>query len=67
MEDPVRTAGQRLSGYMRMGTPEQVRQAEVDLAAAYLDRYIDRAIADGVDTATRRRLAKKLIAGEAQS
>jgi hypothetical protein len=62
----VQRAAQRMTGLKRLGTPEDVAQAEADLAEAYLERYVERAIADGVDTRTRRRLAQMLIAGEAQ-
>lgn len=62
-KSPVHAAGMHLAGVRRMGTPEQIAQAEADLATAYLERYIDRAIADGVDPATRRRLARRLTAG----
>jgi hypothetical protein len=62
-QNAVRRAGQTLSGMMRMGTAEQIAQAEADLATAYLERYVDNAIDKNVDAATRRRLAKKLIAG----
>ena len=55
-----------LSGVKLNGTAEQVAQAEADLATAYLERYVDNAIDKNVDAATRRRLAKKLIAGVAQ-
>ncbi len=53
----------RLSGLKQFGTPEQVAQAEAELAALWLDRYIDRALAAGVDRATRQRLAMKLVTG----
>lgn len=62
----VQRAGMRLSGMQRLGTPEQIAQAEADLAAAYLERYIDNAIDKEVDALTRRRLAKMLTAGGAQ-
>lgn len=62
----VQRAAQRMTGLKRLGTPEDVAQAEADLAEAYLERYVERAIADGVDNPTRRRLAKKLIAGSEQ-
>jgi hypothetical protein len=62
----VHAAGMRLSGAMRMGTPEQVAQAKRDLAVAYLERDIARANAVGVDRPTRHRLAKTLIAGAPQ-
>lgn len=62
----VQRAGMRLSGYQRLGTPEQVAEAEADLAAAYLERYIDNAIDKGVDSRTRRALARKLSGGGAQ-
>ncbi len=62
----VQRAGMRLSGMQRLGRPEQIAQAERDLAAAYLERYIENAIAKGVDAPTRRRLAKTLIAGGAE-
>lgn len=65
-QNAVRRAGQKLSGMMRLGTPEQVAQAEADLATAYLERYVENAIVKNVDVATRRRLAKKLIAGGEQ-
>ena len=61
----VQRAGMRLSGMQRLGTPEQIAQAEADLAAAYLERYIDNAIDKEVDFPTRRRLAKMLVAGGA--
>ncbi|MCU1391089.1 MAG: hypothetical protein JWL72_4427 [Ilumatobacteraceae bacterium] len=61
--NPVRRAGQTYSGMLRMGTAEQIAKAEAELAAAYLERYVDNAIDKNVDVATRRRLAKKLIAG----
>lgn len=56
----------RLSGMQRLGTPEQIAQAERDLAVAYLERYVENAIAKGVDGAARRQIAKTLIAGGAQ-
>ena len=59
-------AGMRLSGMQRLGTPEQIAQAEADLASAYLERYIHNAIDKDVDAPTRRRLAKMLIAGGAK-
>lgn len=62
----VQRAGMRLSGMQRLGSPEDIAQAEADLAAAYLERYIARAIAKGVDPATRQRLAKHLVAGAPQ-
>ena len=62
----VQRAGMRLSGMQRLGTPEQIAQAEADLAAAYLERYIDNAIDKEVDEPTRRRLAKMLVAGGAR-
>jgi hypothetical protein len=62
----VHAAGMRLSGMKQFGTPEQVRQAERDLATAYLERDIERANAVGVDRPTRQRLAKDLIAGSPQ-
>jgi hypothetical protein len=65
-QNAVKRAGMQLSGMQRLGTPEQLAQAEANLAEAYLERYIDRAIHDGVDAATRRKLAKKLIAGATQ-
>jgi hypothetical protein len=64
---PVHAAGMRLSGMKQYGTPEQIAQAERDLAVAYLERDIERANAVGVDRLTRQRLAKTLIAGGPQS
>ena len=65
-KSPLHAAGMHLSGVKRFGTAEQIAQAERDLAAAYLERYIERAIAVGVDRLTRQRLAKTLIAGGPQ-
>jgi hypothetical protein len=62
----VHAAGMRLSGMKQFGTPEQIAQAERDLATAYLERDIERANAVGVDRPTRQRLAKALIAGAFQ-
>lgn len=59
----MHAAGMRLSGMKQFGTPEQVQQAERDLATAYLERDIERANAVGVDRPTRQRLAKALLAG----
>jgi hypothetical protein len=59
----VQAAGLRMVGYKLMGTPEQLAQAKTDLAAAYLDRYIDRAIAVELPKAARTELAKWLIGG----
>lgn len=64
--DAVQRAGRRLAGMMRLGTEAQIREAEADLAAAYLDRWIDNAIEKEVDANTRRRLARKLTAGSDQ-
>lgn len=58
-------AGMRLSGLKQFGTPEQIAEAERELATAYLERDIERANAVGVDRLTRQRLAKVLIAGRA--
>lgn len=63
---PLHAAGMRLSGMKLNGTPEQIAEAERDLAVAYLERDIARANAVGVDRLTRARLAKNLIAGSPQ-
>jgi hypothetical protein len=63
---PLHEAGMRLSGAKRFGTPEQVAEAEREVAALWLERYVQEAIAKGVDRATRHRLAKWLIAGSVQ-
>ncbi len=65
-KSPVHAAGMHLAGVRRMGTAQQIKEAEHALATAYLERAVDEAIAAGVDAPTRRRLAKMLIAGEAQ-
>lgn len=62
----LHAAGMHLSGMKQFGTPEQVAEAEHALAALWLERHIEEAIAKGVDAPTRRRLAKTLIAGGAQ-
>lgn len=62
----LHAAGMHLAGVKRFGTPEQIAQAERDLATVYLERYVENAIAKGVDGATRRQIAKTLIAGGAQ-
>ncbi len=63
---PLHAAGMRLTGLKRFGTPEQIAQAEADLAALWLERYVDEAIAKGVDRPTRQRLAMTLVAGSVQ-
>ena len=63
---PLHKAGMRLTGLKRFGTPEQIAQAEADLAALWLERYIDEAIAKGVDRPTRQRLAMALVTGGAE-
>ncbi len=55
-----------LAGVKRMGTPEQIAKAEHAVAALWLKRHIEEAIAKGVDRPTRQRLAKMLIAGGPQ-
>ncbi len=55
-----------LSGVKRFGTPQQVADAERELAALWLEKYVHEAIAKGVDRPTRHRLAKTLIAGAVQ-
>lgn len=59
-------AGQHLSGVKLTGDPQKIAEAERGLAVAYLERDIERALAVDVDAATRRRLAKFLIAGAPQ-
>lgn len=63
---PLHAAGMRLSGMKLSGTPEQIAEAERDLAVLYLERDIERANAVGVDRLTRQCLAKTLIAGGPQ-
>ena len=63
---PLHAAGMRLSGLKRFGTPEQIAQAEADVAALRLERYIDEALAKGVDRPTRQRLAMALVTGGAE-
>ena len=63
---PLHAAGMRLAGVKRFGTPQQIKYAEHAVAALWLERHIEQAIAKGVDVSARRRLAKMLIAGGAQ-
>ncbi len=65
-KSPIHAAGMHLSGMKRFGTPEQVAQAEQAVAVLWLELYIERAIAKGVDRPTRQRLAKMLIGGGPQ-
>ncbi len=65
-KSPLHAAGMHLAGVKRLGTPEQIAHAEHAVAALWLERHIEEAIAKGVDGPTRRRLAKMLIAGGAQ-
>ena len=62
-KSPLHVAGMHLAGVRRMGTPEQIKKAEHAVAALWLERHIEEAIAKGVDDVTRRRLAKMLIVG----
>ncbi len=65
-KSPLHAAGMHLAGVRRMGTPEQIKNAEHALAALWLEKKIDEAIAVDLDAATRRRLAKHLVAGAPQ-
>ena len=65
-KSPLHAAGMHLAGVRRMGTPEQIEKAEHALAALWLEKKIDEAIAVDLPKATRTALAKKLIAGAAQ-
>ncbi len=65
-KSPLHAAGMHLAGVRRMGTPEQIKNAEHALAALWLEKKIDEAIAVDLDAATRRRLAKHLVAGTPQ-
>lgn len=62
----LHAAGMRLGGLKRTGTPEQIAEAEHAVAALWLERHIDEAIAKGLDTPIRRELAQRLIAGGVQ-
>ena len=62
-KSPLHAAGMHLAGVKRMGTPGQIKHAEHAVAALWLERHIEEAIAKGIDSPTRRRLAKMLIAG----
>jgi hypothetical protein len=58
---PLRVAGQRLGGLKRVGTPEQIKEAEHVVATLWLERYIADTIAAGVPAATRNKAAQRLL------